>query len=69
MTDQEHYVRMAASEFRRAGFRVSFFSNVIHVSLSRKVSKVEVETFLEQEFEGCSFSVKQLSDGVEVTVE
>lgn len=70
MTEQQQHARLVASEFYQAGFVTDLFKANVHVSLiNRKVSKMEVEAFLDQHFEGCSFTVQSVFDGVEVTVE
>ena len=46
------------------------FREIVYISLqNRKVSKMEVETFLEQYFEGCSFIVKSSGNSVGIIVE
>ena len=70
MTDQQAHARLVEVEFHNAGFVTDRFNASVHISLSnRKVSKMEIETFLEQHFEGCAFTVESVNDGVEVTVE
>lgn len=48
-----------ATELIRAGFRVTIIGNDVYVGLDRKVSKIEVETVLEQILDGQQF--KQFS--------
>jgi hypothetical protein len=70
MTDQQQHTRLVADKFYSVGFMTDRFKTSVHISLSnRKVSKIEIDTFLDQEFEGCSFIVEQVYNGVEVTVE
>lgn len=70
MTDQQQHARLVENEFYQAGYTTDRFNASIHISLqNRKVTKMEVETILDDIFEGCSFIVEQVSDGVEVTVE
>lgn len=57
---------LVADELHAVGFRTKVLvSNAVEVSLSnRKPSRMEVETALEQIFEGINFQVKSLSNSV-----
>ena len=60
----EHQI-LVATEIKKAGFVTELFANGIIVKLTnRKVSKMEVETALNQIFDEIQFDLQSLSTGV-----
>lgn len=58
-------LNLVASELHKAGFAVVETSNTVSVYLkNRKPSTMEVETVLEQVFDGIQFEVKSTNNAV-----
>ena len=70
MTNQQAQTDLLDSQLWQAGFMATRIKvNAVRVSLSsRQISKMEVENFLNQEFEGCEFTLEYVFNGIEVTV-
>ena len=56
--------QLVANYLFQQGFLTSIYENGVLVSLKRKVSKMEVFSALQQEFDGIEFQLEQLGDEV-----
>jgi len=64
------HTQLTATELKNIGFETEIFtSETVIVSLtSRKVSKMEVETALNQIFDSIEFKLQSTNNGVMVTI-